>query len=295
MEASIIILTKDAGENFKPLLERIFSQRFDGEYEVLVIDSGSTDDTLNTAREFPVKITQIKPEEFHHGKTRNLGAQLANGSILVYITQDALPLDNDWLQKLVDNLKDPGVAMVCGRQIPWPTTKPPEKPFYFYNFPEHKIVLTLNSWQKSPDRHHDAMFISSVSSAIRKDVWQRFRFSEDVIVAEDKEFAKRTLFAGWSIVYEPEAAVYHSHDFSLWSAFRRHLDYGASLNQGVDELLRSDRSIFRIGLRDLALQISYLHNNGYLKWLPYAILYDGSKFLGQLLGEFRGKLANRKA
>jgi len=56
MEASIIILTKDAGENFKPLLERIFSQRFDGEYEVLVIDSGSTDDTLNTAREFPVKI-----------------------------------------------------------------------------------------------------------------------------------------------------------------------------------------------------------------------------------------------
>jgi len=102
IDVSIIILTKNAGSNFKPLLERLFSQEFNGEYEVLVIDSGSTDDTLNTAKQFPVRITQIKPEEFHHGKTRNLGAQLSLGSALVYITQDALPLNNQWLQKLVE-------------------------------------------------------------------------------------------------------------------------------------------------------------------------------------------------
>jgi len=291
MDTSIIILTKDVGDNFKPLLERIFSQKFDGRYEVLVIDSGSTDETLSIAKEFPVKITQIKPEEFHHGKTRNLGAQLSTGDILVYITQDALPLSNDWLQKLVNNFKDSNVAMVCGRQIPWPTTKPPEKSFYFYNFPEHKIVLTVDSWQKSPDRHRDAMFISDVNSAIRKNVWEKFKFSQSLIVAEDKEFAKRALFAGWSVVYEPEAAVYHSHNFSLWSVFRRYLDYGASLDRGVDELLRSDRSLFRIALQSLDWQIRYLSHNGYLRWLPYAILYDGSRFLGQLLGEFRGKLA----
>jgi len=291
MDTSIIILTKDVGDNFKPLLERIFSQKFDGRYEVLVIDSGSTDETLSIAKEFPVKITQIKPEEFHHSKTRNLGAQLSTGDILVYITQDALPLSNDWLQKLVNNFKDSNVAMVCGRQIPWPTTKPPEKSFYFYNFPEHKIVLTVDSWQKSPDRHRDAMFISDVNSAIRKNVWEKFKFSQSLIVAEDKEFAKRALFAGWSVVYEPEAAVYHSHNFSLWSVFRRYLDYGASLDRGVDELLRSDRSLFRIALQSLDWQIRYLSHNGYLRWLPYAILYDGSRFLGQLLGEFRGKLA----
>lgn len=293
MDVSIIILTKNAGGNFKPLLERIFSQKFNGQYEVLVIDSGSTDDTLKVAQEFPAKVTQIEPEEFHHGKTRNLGAQLANGSILVYITQDALPLNNEWLQKLVDNFKDSNVAMVCGKQIPWPATKPPEKSFYFYNFPEHKIVLTLDSWQKSPDRRRDAMFISNVNSAVRKDIWEIFKFSQKVVTAEDKEFAKRALFAGLSIVYEPEAAVWHSHNFSLWSAFRRYLDYGASLNQGVDELLRSDRSIIKIALQNLALQIRYLYNNGLLKWLPYAIFYDGSKFLGQLLGEFKGKLTAR--
>jgi rhamnosyltransferase len=294
MNASIIILTKNAGENFKELLERIFSQEFNGTYEVLVIDSGSTDNTLNTAKEFPVKATQIKPEDFHHGKTRNLGAELCRGRILVYITQDALPLNNNWLQKLVDNLKDSNVAMVCGRQIPWPAMKPPEKGFYFYSFPEYKIVLTLDSWRKSADRRRDAMFISNVNSAISKDVWQRFRFSEDVIMAEDKEFAKRALFAGWSIAYEPEAAVYHSHDLSLWAVFRRYLDYGASLNQGVDELLRSDKGIFKVSLQSLALQIRYLRDNGYSRSLPYAIFYDGSKFLGQMLGEFKGKLTAQK-
>ena len=287
---SIIILTKNAGSNFKPLLERIFSQKFNGRYEVLVVDSGSTDDTLSTAKEFPVKLTQIKSEDFHHGKTRNLGAQLSCGSILFYITQDALPLNNDWLQKLAGNLNDSNVAMVCGRQIPWQTTKPPEKSFYAYNFPQYKMMLTLDSWQKSSDCYRDTMFISNVNSAIKKDVWQKFRFSENVVMAEDKEFAKRTLFAGYAIVYEPNAVVFHAHDFSLWSAFRICLDYGTSLNQGVGGLLKSDKPIVGRALEHLSKMFKYLQGNGYLKWLPYAILYDGSKFLGRSLGQFRGKI-----
>jgi rhamnosyltransferase len=287
---SIIILTKNAGGNFRPLLEHIFSQKFDGRYEVLVVDSGSTDDTLSTAKNFPVKITKITPEDFHHGKTRNLGAQLSCGSILSYITQDALPLNNDWLQKLVDSLNDPNVAMVCGRQIPWQTTKPPEKSFYAYNFPHYKTMLTLDSWQKSSDCYRDTMFISNVNSAITKEIWQKFRFSENVVMAEDKEFAKRILFAGYAIVYEPDAAVYHAHDFSLLSAFQRCLDYGTSLNQGVGGLLKSNRSIVGRALKHLSEQSNYLRGNGYLKWLPYAILYGGSKFLGLSLGQLRGKI-----
>ena len=288
---SIIILTKNAGSNFRLLLKRIFSQEFNGRYEVLVIDSGSTDDTLRTAEEFPVQITRIKPEDFHHGKTRNLGAQLSRGSILSYITQDALPLDNDWLQKLVGNLNDSNVAMVCGRQIPWQTTKPPEKSFYAYNFPQYRMLLTLDSWQKSADCYRDTMFISNVNSAIKKDVWQDFRFSENIIMAEDKEFARRLLSAGYAIAYEPNAAVYHAHDFSLWSAFRKCLDYGTSLNQGVGGLLKSDKTIMGRASEHLSKMLKYLRENGCLKWLPYAILYDGSKFLGRALGRFRGKIS----
>ena len=119
MDASIIILTKNAGKNFFTLLQRLSEQKFDGNYEIIVIDSGSTDGTPEAGQSFPVKMVRINPEEFHHGKTRNLGAELSNGRILVYITQDALPLHDDWLRGLTDDLKEPDVAMVVGRQIPW--------------------------------------------------------------------------------------------------------------------------------------------------------------------------------
>ncbi len=166
MDISIIILTKNAGENFAPLLRRLFSQKFEGSHEVVVIDSGSTDGTIEVAQGYPVKITRIRPEEFHHGKTRNLGAELSRGKILVYITQDALPLHDSWLQKLTEGLNEPQVAMVIGRQIPWPNTKPPEKFFYSYYFPEQKVEVVINA----PEYYGDTMFKSNVNAAIKREV-----------------------------------------------------------------------------------------------------------------------------
>jgi rhamnosyltransferase len=277
VDASIIVLTKDAGGNLKPLLDRIFWQQFNGQYEVLVIDSGSVYGTLEIAQRFPVKITQIKPEEFHHGRTRNLGAQLSSGSTLVYITQDALPSGSSWLQNLFDNLKDPKVAMVCGRQIAWPTTKPPERFFYAYNFPDQRIEVKLGD----PDYYRDNIFISNVNSAVRKDVWQQFRFSEKVFMAEDKEFAKRLLFAGWSIVYEPGATVYHAHDFSLRSAFQKGVDHGISSAQGAGGLPRSKNWIVRrLGYLVKEVQYVLTSSKRWWKWLPYSVAYDASKLLG---------------
>jgi rhamnosyltransferase len=288
MDVSIIILTKNAGENFKQLLERIFSQRFDGQFEVLIVDSGSTDATLKTAGGFPAKITEIRPEAFHHGKTRNLGAELSSGTILVYITQDALPINNDWLDKLAGNFKNPNVAMVIGRQIPWQTTKPPEKFFYVHNFPEQKIIVQ----PKSSGYYLDNVFVSNVNSAIRKDVWQQFKFSETIIMAEDKEFANRILSAGWTIVYEPEAAVYHGHDFGLWSVFKRYLDYGVSYSQGVKVAKSSNWVANRLGyfVREAKYIVS---NEGGWKWLPYSVAYEAGKLAGLGMGCLRGRISTK--
>ena len=280
MDASIIVLTRDAGQNFANLLQCLFSQKFQGKYEVLIIDSGSTDDTLAVARSFPAKITGIKPQEFHHGRTRNLGAELANGRILVYITQDALPLNDNWLKKLTDDFNKPKVAMVNGRQIPWQTTKPPEKFFYFYFFPNFKIVVNRND----SDYYRDNMFISNVNAAIRKDIWQQFRFSEDVLMGEDKEFAKRVLSAGWDIIYQPEAVVYHAHDFTLISLFKRCVQGGISLRQGVAGLPRSRRPRVKKVLDYIYGEYKYLKATGRLKWLPYSILYDMTRYVGGFLG-----------
>lgn len=284
MDASIIVLTKNAGAGFATLLRSLLSQKFDGSYEVCIVDSGSTDSTMAVARSFPTKITRIKPDDFHHGRTRNLGAELANGGILVYITQDALPLTDNWLQELTEDLQEPQVAMVVGRQIPWPDTKPPEKFFYGYYFPEQKIEVVRDA----SDYCRDNMFISNANSAIKRDVWQEFKFSEDVVLAEDKEFAKRVLLAGWKVVYRPDAAVYHAHDFDLRSAFQRCIDSGVALSQGVNVPRSRNWVIRRMGY--FVSEVRYIMANpGWWKWLPYSVAYEASKLSGIILGWIKGK------
>ena len=286
MDVSVIILTKNAGEDFATLLQRLFSQKFDGNYEIIVIDSGSADGTPEIAQSFPAKIIRIKPEEFHHGRTRNLGAEQASGRILVYITQDALPLDDDWLHELTDDLENPQVAMVVGRQIPWQTTKPPEKFFYSYYFPEQKIEVVRGA----SDYYRDNMFISNVNSAIKRDVWQQFKFSEDIILAEDKEIAKRILLAGWKIVYRPDAVVYHAHDFSLRSIFQRSVDAGIALSQGINVPRSKNWLINRLGY--FAREAKYIvSNEGGWKWLPYSVAYEASKLLGVAVGWLRKRMS----
>ncbi len=284
VDASIIILTKNAGPAFVTLLERLLSQDYKGNYEIIVIDSGSTDSTVAIAENSPVKLICIEPREFHHGRTRNLGAEQAHGRVLVYITQDALPLHHDWLQSLTEDLKNPKVAMVVGRQIPWPTTKPPERFFYMYYFPERRIEIDSGA----PDYYRDNMFISNVNSAIKRDVWQDFGFSEDVVLAEDKEFARRILGAGWRIIYRPDAAVYHAHDFSLRSIFRRSVHAGIALSQGVNVPRSKNWVVNRLGY--FAGEVEYLvRNEESWKWLPYSAAYESSKLLGVTLGWLRAK------
>lgn len=284
MDASIIILTKNAGKNFFPLLQRLSCQKFDGDYDVLVIDSGSTDGTTEVAKRFPVKIVKINPKEFHHGKTRNLGAGLSNGRILVYITQDALPLHEDWLQLLTDELKEPEVAMAVGRQIPWQDAKPPEKFFYSYYFPEQRIEVVRNA----PDYYRDNMFISNVNSAIRREVWQEFRFLEDVVLGEDKELARRILLAGWRIIYRPDAVVYHSHDFDLRSIFRRCIDSGMAMSRDINVPRSKNWVIQRVGYFVKEMGFIMAHK-GWLKWLPYSVAYETAKVSGTALGWINGK------
>jgi rhamnosyltransferase len=284
MDVSVVILTKNAGDGFGELLRCLFSQNVHGDYEVIVIDSGSTDRTIAVARNFPVKMARIRAEEFHHGKTRNLGAELSSGKIVAYITQDALPLHDDWLEKLTEDLRDPGVAMVVGRQIPWHDTKPPEKFFYDYYFPEHRIEV----FRGVSRSYRDSMFISNVSSAIKRNVWQDLKFSENMIRGEDKEFANRVLLAGWKIVYRPDAAVYHAHDFGLWSLFRTSADIGVALSQGAGLSMSGNWMAGRLGY--YGQEARYIASGErWWKWLPYSMLYEASKLSGMAAGWVKSK------
>ena len=280
IEASIIIPTKNGGTYLEKVLQMIYAQAYEHPFEVIVIDSGSTDDTLDIVNHYPARLVQIRPEDFGHGKTRNLGAELAEGKYLVFLTQDAVPASDRWLFNLVGNLKTPEVAGAYGRQIPRGDTNPVEQFFLNTKYPTYRMVKSA----KQGKIDMNTIFFSSVNSAIKKEVFQQYPFSENLIMSEDQEWAKRVLLAGYEIVYDPEAAVYHSHTYSLKTVFRRYFDSGASLGQFASGEY-SSIAFAGSGLNHVRDELKFLVGNRHLKWVPYAVLYDLSKFVGISLGK----------
>lgn len=276
--ASIVILTKNAGGDFQNTMGAVFAQKYPGEFGVIIVDSGSTDNTLAIARNYPTKIHQIKSEDFGHGKTRNLAASLVSGDHLVFLTQDAVPATDRWLSNLIRNFKDSKVAGVYGRQIPKKGTRPMGSFFLNTRYPLSKVVKSAG--QGKVDMN--TIFFSNANSAIGREIWEKYPFDDNLIMSEDQEWAKKVLLAGYKIVYDPETAVYHSHNYSLKTVFRRYFDSGVSLNQFAGKEYGSFTSEGLAYTRD---EMKFLITNGYIKWLPYAVLYDLAKFLGVSLGK----------
>ncbi|MGC1372236.1 MAG: glycosyltransferase family A protein, partial [Candidatus Sulfotelmatobacter sp.] len=165
LECSISILTKNEERNIGACLEAIFAQKGVGEFEVILVDSGSTDAPLQIARGYPIRIEQIPPLEFHHARTRNLAASLARGPILVNLSQDAIPASDVWLHKMIANFQDPSVGAVYGRQLPKPGSTVERFDTFDAVYGEKKIV-------KDPAHRNGLGYrfyhFSDVNSAIRR-------------------------------------------------------------------------------------------------------------------------------
>lgn len=279
--ASVVIPTKNGGREFRELLESIRGQDVSS-VEIIVIDSGSTDGTVAIAEELADVVVEIPPEEFHHGRTRNRGASEATGDVIVFTVQDATPVDDEWLSELVGPIEDGVVDVTYGNQIAYPDAKPPDKFFYEYFYPEESVVLGPEDTDDEADFYMDNIFLSDVSSAISRDVWTQFQFRDSIPMSEDKDFAYRVASAGYTIRYCPEAGVYHSHDYTPRSLFRRRYKDGKAFadiaSEGSDEFLLD-------GLRYVQREYSYLVRNGWLSWAPYTLLYDAIYFVSFTLGK----------
>jgi glycosyltransferase involved in cell wall biosynthesis len=281
IEISVLILTKNEAKHVGACLEAIFSQQTSVVFEVILVDSGSTDETLEIARKYPVKIYQIPEETFHHARTRNYAASLAQGKYLVYLAADALPVTTDWLQILISNFSDPSVGSVYGRHLPKPGATAERHVVLGTVYGNERLVKEPSCRRELGYRYYH---FSTVNAAIRKSVWQTIPFPEDLRVFEDVGIAKGILDSGWKIVYEPRACVYHSHNHSAKDLFRRYFDSGVvSQRLGlVDKDARASlrREAWRLLRRNLALN----SRNGHRGAVWQTMLRNLAKSTGWMLG-----------
>ncbi len=216
-EVSVFIPVKNEEKNLPKLLGMIYSQKTDRPFEVVVIDSGSTDGTLEILKQYAVRVYQIPPEEFNHGQTRNQGVEKCHGEHVLLMSADALPTREDWLEKILRNFEDPKVAGVYCRQMPYDNARALIKrriESYFGPRTE-RIVKSLKNpkdyEQMSPQEKFEFCAFDDVCSCLRKNVWETYKYDE-VDFAEDLTWSRKVLLAGYKIVYEPEAMVIHSHN-----------------------------------------------------------------------------------
>lgn len=285
MIISIVIPVKNGGADLERCLRAISEQQLADEerVELVVVDSGSRDGSVELARSHGALLREIPPETFNHGGSRNLGASLSSGEILVFISQDATPMDSDWLQRLTRPLlQDAKVGGVYGRQVANEDATPPER--YFLDFLYGPEPRRQRAAQPSELTMETTLF-SNANGAIRRSLWERFPFVEDIIMSEDQDWSRRALLDGWCIVYEPRAAVRHSHPYTITSAFRRFFDSGASADRaylaGAED---SERVLRSSAIRYARGEIAWLVRSGQARWIPYTCIYELSKLAGLLLG-----------
>jgi rhamnosyltransferase len=236
-----------------------------------------------------VSIHTIPPDRFGHGRTRNLGASLARGEILVYLVQDAAPADEAFLQRLVAPLsRDPRVAATYARQVPRQDASPVESEFLRHTYPLRPSVRRLD--EASGRATIAAVFFSNVASAIRRSVWERFPFDEDLIMSEDQEWARRVLHAGHGIAYCPDAVVVHSHGYPLGKVLRRNFDSGHSLVGVVHDRAPG---MLAYELRFLASAAAGLVRRGNALWIPRLLVHEAVRATGFFLGRHSGLLPAR--
>jgi len=279
---SVVIPVKDGGEGLRRCLEQLAVQEVDDEVEVVVVDSGSRDGSATLARSYGARVHAIAPEAFDHGGTRNLGAALARGDVLVFTSQDAYAADAHWLAKLTAPLARAAVGGAYGRQIAHSGAAPPER--YFMDF----LYGPCSRAQRiaSPDElSMETTLFSNVCSAMRREVFDRFPFVTDIIMSEDQEWSRRVLLAGYELCYVADAVVHHSHTYTLRQAFRRFFDSGVSAERAyLTGTRQSAATLRRAGVRYATGELRWLWRTGQRRWLPYAAAYEGAKFAGLQLG-----------
>lgn len=258
--ATVAILTYNGETYLERILTEVSGQEGVGEVDILVIDSGSTDRTLEIVSQFPeVRLHQIANSDFGHGRTRNLAASLARGEFVAFLTHDAIPASRSWLRELLAPFSiSTEIVAVMGKQIPrracFPLLKYEIQGVFAGFGPDFGTSIFYKDEFVQSQGVLDAIsFYSDVNSAARRGFLTSVIPYRDVRYAEDQLFGKDLVEAGYRKAYAGRAAVEHSNDLTLGEYRRRIFDETVGLRQiGFDIPPMNRRGQVRLTLRGIA-------------------------------------------
>jgi glycosyltransferase involved in cell wall biosynthesis len=278
MDISIVIRTYNEGRHLGALLDRIAAQGHD-RVETLVVDSGSTDDTLAIARPRGCRVLHVGRDEFTFGRSLNRGCDAARGRHLVFISGHCLPIGDDWLAGLVAPLESGRADYAYGRQLGNGGGRFSEGQLFKKYFPEASRIP------------QEGYFCNNANAALRRAVWERYRFNEDLTGLEDMELGQRLIADGLKIAYVAPAAVYHLHDES-WSQVKNRYEREAiALQRIMPEVHIGFGDFLRYFLAGVLLDLGASLQERRFIGTAYEIVMF--RFM-QYLGAYRGNHAHRK-
>ncbi|MDQ6884411.1 MAG: glycosyltransferase family 2 protein [Candidatus Dormibacteraeota bacterium] len=229
LSISLVIPTLDPGRNFGALLHRLKGQGRTP-HEILVVDSGSQDGTKQTLLQFP-EVRLIEVANGPGPASWNRACQEASGDLVVFLGQDALPGNGDWLNHLTAPFEDPAVAGVYGRQEASTSSDP------IWNFRLAQRYCAQAHWRRlrvgDPVRYKSLPFFLE-NSAVRRSVWQGIHFNEHLPVGADRVWARQAVLASYTVAYAPDARVARENPVGLKRAFALGRSYGYADRQVGD-------------------------------------------------------------
>ncbi|MBX3441624.1 MAG: glycosyltransferase family 2 protein [Planctomyces sp.] len=195
---SVIIRTRNEEQWIRQCLATVARQDY-VDFEMIVVDNQSTDRTLQIASEFDVEVVSIPQDEFTYGRALNRGIEASRGDFICCLSGHCFPENTHWLFWLRSTLRDPAIAGVYGRQKPIQSTHPLDKRDLWTMFGPERKVQTQDP------------FFHNANAMIRRSVWSKVPFDEQVNGVEDRVWARQVLGMGYRIAYEPSASIYHPH------------------------------------------------------------------------------------
>jgi GT2 family glycosyltransferase len=297
---TVAIPVRDGGTLLAETLAAVRAQRLERPIELLVADSASQDGSAGLARRHGARVIEVDPSEFSHGGTRGLLARSASGSHVAFLTQDAVPADEHWLEHLLHGFETGDrVGLVYGPYEPRADASP-------------MVRRELIDWFRSlspdgsprvdrglPDTADPrALFFTDANSCVERGALDRVPFRE-VAYAEDQQLAREMLAAGYAKVFVPDAAVVHSHDYGALELFRRLFDESRALREVHGIVAPANPIDIALGVqRAVRDDLDYMRRQGSsrgapLRLLPASLAHHLARALGAAVGSRAGLLPPR--